>query len=153
MFLIRCNVIVLYSCAVCLKKGTKLKELKVWNYVVSFMDSHGENCSPFLQPSFHCPPSDIYLSDQFAFRPTGSTTAAIVTLLHLITSFDTVRHSTLLNKMSNMAIPKQFSSFKRQYLENGRRYVHSQETMWANSTMLTSPQGKFLQHLYRADGR
>jgi len=125
----------------------------------------------YIYPFFHCPPSNIYLSDQFAFRPTGSTTAAIVALLHLITSmlvnstyvpvvaldfikaFDTVRHSTLLNKMSNMAIPKQLSSFKRQYLENGRRYVHSQETMWANSTMLTSPQGKFLQHLYRADGR
>ena len=62
-------------------------------------------------------------SDQFAFRPTGSPTAAIITLLNHITNclltnpyvivisldfskaFDTVRHSTLLEKMAQLDIP------------------------------------------------
>jgi len=62
--------------------------------------------------------------------------SAIVTLLHLITSmllnstyvrvvaldfskaFDTVRHSTLLNKMSNLAIPDNVYNWIRNFLNN-----------------------------------
>jgi len=61
--------------------------------------------------------------DQFAFRPTGSTTAAIIYLLHTVTSmlasnpyvivisldfskaFDTVRQSTMLHKLDQLDIP------------------------------------------------
>jgi len=61
--------------------------------------------------------------DQYAFRPTGSTTAALVFLLHTITNllaeqpyvvvivldfskaFDTVQHSTLLQKLASLDIP------------------------------------------------
>ena len=61
--------------------------------------------------------------DQFAFRPTGSTTAAIICLLHRISemlltnpfvhlialdfskAFDTVCHSTMMEKFSNFPIP------------------------------------------------
>ena len=67
----------------------------------------------FLYPAFNQPPLSHLLNDQFAFRPTGSTTAAIVFLLHTVTqmlntnsyvtviatdltkAFDTVRHKTL----------------------------------------------------------
>ena len=60
------------------------------------------------------------LSHQFAFRPTGSTTGAIVSILHSVThhllsnsyvivmsldfskAFDTVRHSTLLQKLARL---------------------------------------------------
>ena len=72
----------------------------------------------FLYPAFlsSCPESLIF-SDQFAFRPTGSTTSALVWFLHTITqmltqhdyvivlaldfskAFDTVQHSTLLDKL------------------------------------------------------
>jgi len=70
----------------------------------------------FLYPAFLKPPPHLSFSDQFAFRPTGSTTAA--SLLHTVTSmlqtnpfvvvisldflkaFDTVRHSTLLTKVA-----------------------------------------------------
>jgi len=77
----------------------------------------------YIYPAFNSFPPSIHLSDQFAFRPTGSTTLAVITLLRIITSilaystyvrvivldfskaFDTVRHSTVLNKMSHVAIP------------------------------------------------
>jgi len=60
---------------------------------------------------------------QYAFRPTGSTSAAVISLLHTITNllqsnpfvivisldfskaFDTVRHSTLLAKMAQLELP------------------------------------------------
>jgi len=62
----------------------------------------------------------LTFSDQFAFRPTGSTEAAIITLLHTVTdllrsnpyvvvialdfskAFDTARHSTLLQKAAEL---------------------------------------------------
>ena len=63
------------------------------------------------------------LADQYAFRPTGSTTAALVCIQHRVTelireeayvsiisldfakAFDTVRHSVLARKLSNLEIP------------------------------------------------
>jgi len=69
------------------------------------------------------PPPALSFSDQFAYRLTGSTTAAIITILHTVTqliasnpyviviafdfskAFDTVRHKTLLDKMSQLDIP------------------------------------------------
>ena len=38
-----------------------------------------------IYPAFHKPPTSLTFNDQFAFRPTGSTTAAIITLLHKVT--------------------------------------------------------------------
>ena len=64
------------------------------------------------------PPPALSFSDQFAYRPTGSTTAAVITILHTVTNllatnpyvivvaidfskaFDSVRHKTLLEKMA-----------------------------------------------------
>ena len=77
----------------------------------------------FLYPAFLAPPPSLTFSDQFAFRSTGSTSAAIISLLHTITSllqanpyvivislnfskaFDSVRHSTLLSKMPELDLP------------------------------------------------
>jgi len=68
----------------------------------------------FLYPSFLTHPPSLTFLDQYAFRPTGSTTAAVISMLHTISTllqtnpfvivisldfskaFDTVRHSTLL---------------------------------------------------------
>lgn len=68
-------------------------------------------------------PPSLCFGDQYAFRPTGSPAAALITLLHSITNllavnpyvivisldfskaFDTVRHSTLLHKMAQLNIP------------------------------------------------
>ena len=40
---------------------------------------------PFLYPAFLSSPESLEFSDQFAFRPTGSTTSALVWFLHTIT--------------------------------------------------------------------
>lgn len=79
----------------------------------------------FLYPAFNQPPVSFSLNDQFAFRPTGSTTAALVFLLHTVTqmlntnsyvtviatdfskAFDTVRHVTLLEKLAALDLPDQ----------------------------------------------
>lgn len=69
------------------------------------------------------PPPTLTFVDQFAFRPTGSTTAAIISLLNKVTdllqsnpyvivisldfskAFDSVRHSALLAKMAELDLP------------------------------------------------
>jgi len=77
----------------------------------------------FIYPAIMNPPPGLIFSDQYAFRPTGSTTAALIATLQLVTTllitngyvhlialdfsraFDSVRHSTLLNKLSQLDIP------------------------------------------------
>jgi len=67
--------------------------------------------------------NNTLFSDQFAFRPTGSTTSALIYLFHQITlflqeqeyvhlialdfskAFDMVRHHTLISKLSSFPIP------------------------------------------------
>jgi len=77
----------------------------------------------YMCPAILKPPPTLSFSDQFAYRPTGSTTAAIITILHTVTyllatnpyvivialdfsnAFYTVRHHTLLNKIAKLDIP------------------------------------------------
>jgi len=77
----------------------------------------------FLYPAILDPPAQLSFGDQFAFCPTGSTTAALIALMQTITdmlatnpfvclialdfskAFDTVRHDTLLSKMALLNIP------------------------------------------------
>ena len=72
----------------------------------------------FIYPALLTAPSPLSFMDQYAFRPTGSTTAAIIALLHKVTTllnthpyvivisldfskaFDTMRHATLMEKYS-----------------------------------------------------
>jgi len=69
-----------------------------------------------LYPSFLDPPPTLVLLDQSAFRPTGSTSAAIIsvhTVINLLQfqpldfskALDTVRHSTLLSKLAELHLP------------------------------------------------
>ena len=87
-------------------------------------------CKKIIVRSFQYPvlPDPVFsktISDQFAFRTTGSTTAVLITLLqhltdlvtqygyvHLIAldfskAFDTVRYSTLLSKIADLQIDDQ----------------------------------------------
>jgi Reverse transcriptase (RNA-dependent DNA polymerase) len=77
----------------------------------------------FLYPALLSPATDMQVLDQFAFRSTGSTTAALVSLMHKIThhlvtepfvivlaldfskAFDTVQHSTLMEKLAQLDSP------------------------------------------------
>jgi len=77
----------------------------------------------FIYSALQLPYPELCFDDQFAFRPTGSTTAAVIALLrnvrkmlstdeyvHVFSfdftkAFDTVRHETLMNKMAQLNIP------------------------------------------------
>src|SRR6218665_1047926 len=94
----------------------------------------------FIYPTFDTPPLNHQLSDQFAFRPTGSTTAALISIIQQSTSllkhepyvslfsfdfskaFDTVRHSALAGKLSRIDIPDEVYNSIICFL-NGRSHV------------------------------
>jgi hypothetical protein len=77
----------------------------------------------FLYPAFLSASFSGSLLDQFGFKPTRSTTGALIAFLYTVTNllainpyvciialdfskaFDTVRHSTLLEKMAKLEIP------------------------------------------------
>ena len=77
----------------------------------------------YIYPSLLVPPPSLTFTDQFAFRPSGSTTAAIITILQHITrlvdnnpfviviaidftkAFDTVRQATLIEKLAELDLP------------------------------------------------
>jgi len=75
----------------------------------------------FIYPALLTHPPSLNFSDQFAFRPTGSTPGAIIAMLQTVTNllcsllihviiisldfnkaFDTVRHVTLLQKLAQL---------------------------------------------------
>jgi len=79
----------------------------------------------YIYPALHQPPSGLSFTDQFAFRPTGSTVAALIALIHTVftklstdhyvhvftldftKAFDTVRHAAVMEKMAQLALPDQ----------------------------------------------
>jgi len=79
--------------------------------------------STYIYPAITNPPPHLTFNDQFAFRPTGSTTAAVISLLQSVTdlletqpyvrvvaldfskAFDSLRHATLLSKMASLPLP------------------------------------------------
>jgi len=81
------------------------------------------------------PPSFLSFTDQFAFGLSGSTTAALITILHTIANlpttsqsvivialdfskaFYTVRYSSLLNKYSQMDIPDHIYNWLVDYFQ------------------------------------
>ena len=90
----------------------------------------------FIHPIFDHPLHADQFNDQFAFRPTGSTTCALVNLNHTLASllqthpyvhlialdfskaFDTVRHSTLLDKCRQFPILDSLYNWLARYLED-----------------------------------
>ena len=87
-----------------------------------------------LYPVLTHPDYSHLFSDQFGFRPTGSTTAALIYLLHQVScllqeheyvhiigldfskAFDTVRHYGLVSKMGNFPLPDCFHNWLIDYL-------------------------------------
>jgi hypothetical protein len=90
----------------------------------------------FLYPILNNPTSAHLFHDQYAFRPTGSTTSALISLFHHMSNllqnypfvhlialdfskaFDTVRHSTLLQKFANLPIKSFVHNWLMNFLEN-----------------------------------
>jgi len=90
----------------------------------------------YIYPCLSDPPPALTFTDQFAFRPTGSTTSAIISLLNHTThmlvnnpyvvviaidftkAFDTVRQATLIEKLAMLNLPDNvcnwFNSFFNQ---------------------------------------
>ena len=100
----------------------------------------------FIYPALLCPPPALCFMDQFAFRPTGSTTAAIISLLHTVTNllasnqyvivycldfsktFDTVRHSTLMEKIAMLQLPDWVYNWMVDFFEHRTyRVVYNEE--------------------------
>jgi hypothetical protein len=89
----------------------------------------------FFYPTFVTLPAAPELADQFAFRPTGSTTAALVMMLSRITdmlrsnayvtvismdfskAFDTVRHVTLMDKFAKLNMPDNIYNWVISYFQ------------------------------------
>ena len=90
----------------------------------------------FLYPVLYDATSKLHFEDQYAFRPTGSTTCALINLTHQISrlledfpyvhlialdfskAFDTVRHSTLLKKCADLPIHDFVHNWLINFLEN-----------------------------------
>ena len=98
----------------------------------------------YIYPAILKLPPELYFNDQFAFIPTGSTTAAIIAILQAITdmltchlyvhlialdlskAFDTVRHSTLLEKLAKLNRPDEAYKWLKHFFDG-----HSHCTQFA----------------------
>ena len=98
----------------------------------------------YIYPAILKPPPELYFNDQFAFIPTGSTTAAIIAILQAITdmltchpyvhlialdfskAFDTVCHSTLLEKLAKLNLPDEAYNWLKDFFDG-----HSHCTQFA----------------------
>ena len=94
-----------------------------------------------IYPALLSPPATLNFCDHFAFRPTGSTTAAIITMLHTVTNlmsanpyitvvsldflkaFDSVRHCTLLHKISQLNLPDHVYNWLVNYFSGHSHFV------------------------------
>lgn len=101
----------------------------------------------FLYPALLSPPPTLSFTDQYAFRPSGSTTAALVALLHCVTraletnpyvvvvaldfskAFDTVRHNSVMSKVAQLNVPDNVYNWLANYLHG-----HSHCTRYNNHT-------------------
>ena len=95
------------------------------------------------------------LHDQTAFRPTGSTTAALISLLHPVSklltdnqyvhvialdfskAFDSISHAPLLQKLSNYQLPDQAYNWTRNFLTE-RAHVTSHNDQLSTTATITA---------------
>jgi len=100
----------------------------------------------FIYPALQQPPDGLFFGDQFGFRPTGSTTAALIALIHTVLTmlssnayvrvfaldfskaFDTVRHAELIDKMTNLQMPDQVFNWIKDFWRSYTLYeVHRRD--------------------------
>ena len=104
----------------------------------------------YIYPALRDPPPQLQFDDQYAFRPTGSTSAAIIAMLHTVRTmlssseyvhifafdfskaFDTVRHATLMHKLAMMQIPDSIYNWVRDFFtdrHHSTRYAGQTSTV------------------------
>ena len=95
----------------------------------------------YIYPASEDDPMRCNLQDQYAFRPTGSTTAAIIAILQTVSdllntndyviiisldfskAFDTVRHSTLAIKLAQLQVPDNIYNWLAEYLMDKKHAI------------------------------
>jgi hypothetical protein len=109
----------------------------------------------FLQPAFDSIPPPLKIDNQFAYRPTSSTTAALIAILSKVTellktndyvycltfdyskAFDTLSHMSVANKLSQLDIPHFMYNWIIDYLD-GRSHTTSLEGISSFSLSINS---------------
>jgi len=110
----------------------------------------------YIYPALQSPPPDLNFDDQFAFRPTGSTTAALVTLLNSVTdkltsndyvrvfaldftkAFDTVRHSSLMHKIAKTNLPDAVYNWIKDFFDSRMHCTKFRGEVSASAEILAS---------------
>jgi len=109
----------------------------------------------FIYLSILNPPPGLIFADQFAFMPTGSTTAALITVLQsydavrvnpyvivyaldFSKAFDSVRHSTLMDKMGRLQLPDSIYNWIAEFLGDHSHCTRFQGVMSSSETHLNS---------------
>ena len=124
----------------------------------------------YIYPSLQSPPAGLTFSDQFAFQPSASTTAALIHLLHTITNllqynpyvivyaldfskaFDRVRHSVVLEKLSRLRIPDHIYNWVEAFLKPfalykiWRRSIRFLESLSQHNPRLSHWTGRICRH-------
>ena len=90
----------------------------------------------YIYPALQNHPPGLHFNDQFAFRPTGATTVAVIALFHIVLTtpstnyflrvfaldfskaFDTIRHATLMVKMVLLDLPDQTYSWIKDFFDD-----------------------------------
>ena len=101
----------------------------------------------YIYPILVHPDTNHLFLDQFAFRPTGSPTSAVIHLSHRISellqehkyvhvialdfskAFDTVRHNTLMQKMAKFPLPDHAYNWVADFLLNRKHLTRFEQTL------------------------
>ena len=107
----------------------------------------------YIYPAISAPHIFNNLHDQFAFRPTGSTEAALIAILHHITmllvnnpyvrvialdfskAFDTLRHSTTLSKLATLPVPDSLFNWFTDYFLGHSHVTRFQGTVSSSANI------------------
>src|SRR6218665_1691220 len=112
----------------------------------------------FIYPALFEPPMNLLILDQFAFRPSGSTTAALVDLLQktsnlllhheyvliisvdFMKAFDRVRHNTLSQKLLLLNLPDHIHNWMVDYFMDRGHSTHLADVAfmiaWINASII-----------------
>ena len=83
-----------------------------------FFRAHCKDSSPDRTSAFQHPPSGLIFDDQYAFRPSGSTAAALIALFHTVSSmlssnqFIHVFRSTLQKHLTRCVMPHWWAKWR-----------------------------------------